>query len=132
MPGCMASFCSPVEVKEHARNHHLQEAITQHFYTINGPGLPPCPPTAGDCCPHEDKIHYHCKAVSYSSCWHALGRDNDCSSPVPNMPTPFRHLVPPNLKVLDSLLIFVHLISLWDNMAGLKLAICERFVNDIF
>ncbi|CAG0912696.1 unnamed protein product [Notodromas monacha] len=58
VPGCLASFCSPLEVKEHARNHQLQETVTQQFYSISGPGFPPCPT---DFCQNEDKIHYHCK-----------------------------------------------------------------------
>ncbi|CAG0889489.1 unnamed protein product [Darwinula stevensoni] len=58
VPGCFTVFCSIDGVRDHARNHHLQEVVTATSYTVGGPSLPPCPSH----CPHgPSQLHYHCR-----------------------------------------------------------------------
>ena len=70
--GCETVFRTWEGVREHGKNHYLQDYISQSLYAKVDPDEPGsdeyCPPN----CAFSKEIHYHCKMVSVGSSWFML------------------------------------------------------------
>ena len=66
--GCETVFRNDDGVREHGRNHFLQEQVTEAAFARSDPDDPPdernCPETCND---KNGPLHFHCKWVSYPS-----------------------------------------------------------------
>ena len=69
--GCETVFRNDDGVREHGRNHFLQEQVTEAAFARSDPDDPPdernCPETCND---KNGPLHFHCKWVSYPSFLH--------------------------------------------------------------
>ena len=64
--GCETVFRSSDEgVRDHGRNHFVQDNVTEGFFAKRDPEEAEVPPECSDACPHKKTaVHYHCKRVS--------------------------------------------------------------------
>ena len=68
--GCETVFRSSDEgVREHGRNHFVQDNMTGGFFAKSDPEEAEVPPECSEACAHrkEAVVHYHCKWVSLPS-----------------------------------------------------------------
>ena len=65
--GCEMVFTKEDEVREHGKNHFMQDQISELFFVRGDPEDEPEAPECTESCPHRRTgLHYHCKWVSFT------------------------------------------------------------------